>query len=417
MPVVDVARTRKSTLRPLTISRIVDQAALGLGSLLLARVLGPDAFAPVAVLFIVNSLAVQISDFGVGFAVYRSAPGVQIARRSLELLRTVNGAVALAAAVAGAVLWNLDGAIVAAGGIVWLLTSEAYVRKAGALKQRHTSQVVFAEVAGAVVFLAGVAVVAALDVDAAWVTVPFVLKHVVEVASIRSWTGTFAPDGEPARSGPEWLGQVVTYLVANVDYVLIGWLLGPELLSLYVIAFRFASAVPAFLATPITQTAFLDLAEASTTDRQGVYDGLLRRIAMIGAVGTALLLVGAPVLPWLLGSEWEQTAPLLALLAVAVPWRLLLGTTVALAITAGRAREVVVWESGRLVVTAGAVALATAGGLSTTAAVVSLATIVLLAGEHALAGRVGHVAVPRPLVAASGAAALLLLVLAAVLAG
>ena len=124
--------------------------------------------------------------------------------------------------------------------------------------------------------------------------------------------------------------------------------------------------------------------------------------------------LAAPVLPWLLGSEWEQTAPLLALLAVAVPWRLLLGTTVALAITAGRARAVVVWEAVRLVITAGAVALATTGGLSTTAAVVSLATIVLLTGEHALAGRVGHVLVPRWLVAATGAASLLLLVLAVV---
>ncbi len=411
---VDVARTRKSTLRPLTISRVVDQAALGLGSLLLARVLGPDAFAPVAVLFIVNSLAVQISDFGVGFAVYRSAPGVRIARRSLERLRSVNTAIAVVAAAVGAVMWSLDGAIVAAGGVVWLLTSESYVRKAGALKQRQTAQVVGAEVAGAVVFLAGATIVAALDVDPAWVAVPFVLKHVVEVVGIRSWTDAFAPDGEPARSGPEWLGQVMTYLVANVDYVLIGWLLGPELLSLYVIAFRFASAVPAVLATPLPQPAFLDLAEVPATDRQPVYDGLLRRIAMIGAVGTGVLLIAAPVLPWLLGSEWEQTAPLLALLAVAVPWRLLLGTTVALAITAGRARAVVVWEAVRLVITAGAVALATTGGLSTTAAVVSRATIVLLTGEHALAGRVGHVLVPRWLVAATGAASLLLLVLAVV---
>ena len=63
-------------------------------------------------------------------------------------------------------------------------------------------------------FLAGVTIVAALDVDPAWVAVPFVLKHVVEVVGIRSWTDAFAPDGEPARSGPEWLGQVMTYLVA-----------------------------------------------------------------------------------------------------------------------------------------------------------------------------------------------------------
>jgi PST family polysaccharide transporter len=403
-------------LRPLTVSRIVDQAALGLGSLVLARVLGPDAFAPVAVLFIVNSLAVQISDFGVGFAVYRSAPGIRIARHSLDRLRLVNGVVAVSALVIGTAMWSINGAVVAAGGVVWLLSSESYIRKAGALKQRETYQVVACEVVGAVVFLVGAVVVAISDLDPAWVAVPFVLKHLVEVVGIRSWRSAFASDGDPARSGPEWLGQVMTYLVANVDYVLIGWLLGPELLSLYVIAFRFASAVPAFLANPITQTAFLDLAEVPPNDRQPVYDGLLRRISLIGGIGTVLLLVAAPILPWVLGSEWNETAPLLALLAVAVPWRLLLGTTVALAITAGRARAVVVWESIRLVVTGASVAAATLGGLPTTAAVVSLATVVLLTGEHVLAGQVGRVVPPRWLIGATGAAAVVLFGLALIVA-
>lgn len=390
----DVAGTTRSTLRPLTASRIADQAALGLGSLLLARVLGPDAFAPVAVLFIVNSLAVQISDFGVGFALYRSAPGVQLARRSLDRLRSVDIAVAVIAVAAGVLVGGADGVVVAAGGVVWALSAEAYVRKAAALKRGATAEVVTAEVVGAVTFLVGVVVVALLDLDPAWAAVPFVLKHLVETVGVRSWRQAFAPGGEPARSGPEWLGQVMTYLVANVDYVLIGWLLGPELLSLYVIAFRFASAVPAFLATPITQTAFLDFAESPRDARQPVYDRLLARIVVIGLAGTAVLLVATPLLPLVLGDAWSDTAPLLAILAVAVPWRLLLGTTVALAITAGAARLVVVWESVRLVVTAAAVALATDGGLNTTAAVVSLATVVLLGGEHLLATRVARVDAP-----------------------
>jgi PST family polysaccharide transporter len=400
-----MARATRSTLRPLTVSRIVDQAALGLGSLVLARVLGPDAFAPVAVLFIVNSLAVQISDFGVGFAVYRSAPGVQIARRSLDRLRLVNAAIAVVALAVGGALGGTDGAVVAAGGVVWLLSSEAYVRKAAALREGATSQVVGAEVVGAVVFLSGVVLIALLDIDPVWAAVPFVVKQIVETAGVRDWSAAFAPDGEPAHSGAEWLGQVMTYLVANVDYVLIGWLLGPELLSLYVIAFRFASAVPAFLANPITQTAFLDLAEVAPDARQPVYDRLLGRIALLGVVGGGLLILAAPLLPLILGSEWDDTAPLLAILAVAVPWRLLLGTTVALAITAGRARMVVVWESVRLVAMAIIVAIATIGGLETTAAAVSLGSVVLLAGEHVLACREARVTPPRWLPAVSAAVA------------
>lgn len=408
----DVTETR-STLRPLTMARVVDQAALGLASLLLARVLGPDAFAPVAVLFIVNSLAVQISDFGVGFAVYRSRPGTRIAHRSLHRLRLVNLTIAVVAVVVGAVLHDADGALVAAGGVVWALSSEAYVRKAAALRQRATNEVVRAEISSAVLFLAVAVVLAAFDVDPVWAAVPFVLKHLVEVVTVRSWPDAFGTDGTPARSGPEWLGQVMTYLVANVDYVLIGWLLGPELLSLYVIAFRFASSVPAFLANPITQTAFLDFADAPPERRQPTYDRLVHRVGSVGVVGALVLVVAAPLLPLVLGSEWSQTAPLLALLAVAVPWRLLLGTTIALAITAGGARLVVVWESARLVGMAVLVVLAAPSGLSTTAAVVSLGTVVFLAVEHALACRLARIAPPRWMFVASAAVAVALAIVAA----
>lgn len=412
----DVARTSKSTLRPLAASRVIDQAALGLGSLVLARELGPDAFAPVAVLFIVNSLAVQVSDFGVGFAVYRSAPGVRLARRSLNRLRLVNGGVALIGLLVGMIVGGSDGAVIAAGGVVWLLSSEAYVRKAAALKERATAQVVTVEVSSALLFFCGALTVALFHLDPAWAALAFVLKHLLEASGIRAWRGAFSDDGELARSGPEWLGQVMTYLVANVDYVLIGWLLGPELLSLYVIAFRFASTVPAFLANPITQTAFLEFAEVPPDERQPVYDHLLRRISAMGVLGTVVLLVAAPLLPLVLGSAWDQTAPLLALLAIAVPWRLLLGTTIALAITAGQARAVVVWEAIRLVVMAALVAAATRAGLSTTAAAVSFGTVVLLAGEHELAGRVGRVRPPRWLLGATAVAAVVLVGLGIVVA-
>jgi O-antigen/teichoic acid export membrane protein len=386
---------KRSPLGPLVTSRIIDQGALGLGSLLLARALGPDAFAPVAVLFIVNSLAVQISDFGVGFAVYRSVPGTHIARTSLRRLRVADTVVAVAAVSAAIVLGGTTGVVLASAGLVWLLSAEGYIRKASAVKAEATGEVVRAEIAGAVVFFAGAVAVAASGVSPLWAALPFVVKHLVEVLCVASWRGSFDEDGEPARSGAEWLGQVMTYLVANVDYVLIGWLLGPELLSIYVVAFRLAAAIPAFIGTPITQTAFFEFARVDQSGRQAAYDHLLGRIVVIGLVGTAVLIVAAPLLPVVLGSEWDETAPVLAVLAVAVPWRLLLGTTVAEAITAGAARAVVVWETGRLVAMAALVAVATGGGLIATSAAVSLGTVVLLTAEHALANNVRGTTMPR----------------------
>ena len=80
-------------VRGLVVSRVVDQAALGLGSLVLARHLGPEAFAPVATLFVFNSLAVQLADQGASFALLRSPPGTTLSTVRLRRMRVVNAVV------------------------------------------------------------------------------------------------------------------------------------------------------------------------------------------------------------------------------------------------------------------------------------------------------------------------------------
>jgi O-antigen/teichoic acid export membrane protein len=413
----DAPASGRSPLRPLVTSRVVDQAALGLASLVLARALGPDGFAPVAALFVVYSLGLQISDFGVGFAVYRSAPGHRVARRSLSRVRAVDLGIAVVLLVAGAIVGGDVGVVLAVAGPVWLLSAEVYVRKAGVLKQGNASRVAVAELVGAAVFLAGSVVLVAVDAPVAVVGLLFVAKLLVELVIVRGWHEAFAADGEPAQSGAEWLGQVMTYLVANVDYLLVALLLGPEDLSIYVIAFRFASAVPAFLAGPITQTSFIEYAAADADGHQRIYARLLSRIVRLGGAGVVVLIVAAPLLPLVLGSAWDDVAPVLVVLAVAVPWRLLLGTTVALAITSGRARAVVMWETGRLVVMAAAVAVASIGGLTWVAVAVSTGTIVSIGLEHLGAAAVARLRVPGWFVPVTGAAAVAATAFGAVMVG
>jgi O-antigen/teichoic acid export membrane protein len=394
-PAGDSPTRRPSTLRPLVASRVLDQAGLGLGSLLLARALGPDAFAPVAALFVVYSLGLQISDFGVGFAVYRSAPGHSIACHSLTRMRRADLVIASVLVIAGALVGGDAGAVIAIAGPVWFLSAEVYVRKAGALKQRHPRRVAAAEITSSGVFLAGSAVLAVLDAPVAVIGLLFVVKLGLEIALIRAWRPSFSADGDPARSGAEWLGQVMTYLVANVDYVLVAWLLGPEDLSVYVIAFRFAAAVPAFLAGPITQTSFVEYAAAGEHERQAIYGRLLARIVTLGLAGVAALVVVAPLLPVVLGSAWDDVTPVMVVLAIAVPWRLLLGTTVALAITRGRARPLVVWETGRLIVMSIAVIVASAAGLIWVAAAVSAGAVLTIGLEHLASTNVAGLRAPR----------------------
>lgn len=398
----------------LVLARLVDQGALGLGSVLLARELGPDAFAPVAVLLVVNSLAIQVSDLGLGFAVLRSAATDPVARASLVRVRRIAAAAAVAAgAVALALLAasaETAAVVVATSGAVWLLSAEGRVRKASALTLGRAREAASAEIAGAVAFALGVVVVVVAGGGLGAVAVALVAKHLVELAVVRGWAERFTADGDPARSGAEWLGQVMTYLVANADYVVLGLLLSPADLSRYAIAFRVASAIPALVATPITQTAFLDLAAAGPEARQGVHDGIRRRVLRMGLLGAAAVLVAAPVLPPVLGEGWSEAAPLVAILAVAVPFRLLLGMSVAQAIVVGRARSVVGWEAGRLVAVAGVTAVAAAaGGLVWATVAVSAATVVSVSAAYVRSARVAAVRPWGPVWAAAGAACLVVI--------
>ena len=152
----------------------------------------------------------------------------------------------------------------------------------------------------------------------------------------------------PARSGAEWLGQVLTYAVANVDYLVVGLVLTPAQLSTYVLAFRMASALPALVANPITNAAFVELADASATQWPEARSRVCVGLVASGLVGGGLVLLMAPLLPIILGPSWSGTGWLVAVLAPAVPFRMLLGTAVASVITLGDARRVVRWELIRL---------------------------------------------------------------------
>ena len=409
------APRRRADIRPLVVSRIVDQAALGLGSLLLARVLGTDGFAPAAVLFVVNSLAIQVSDFGLGFAILRLDPGVVVDRGVLRRLRSVGVAMALLAGVLGLAIGSRPGLLILASGVIWFASSEAYVRKAAALKLGHARRVAVAEVSGATVFLVGVVVVAATGGGAAWVGLLLVLKHLTEIALVRGWQPLFAHDGgHRPRSGPEWLSQIATYLVANVDYAIVAIVLGPSDLSIYVIAFRIAAAAPALLSGPITQTAFLDLSSAES-DRQATYEHLVARAAKLGAVGTVLVLVAAPILPWVLGSPWQPVRALLVVLALAVPWRLLLGLTVAEGLTAGAGHRVVRWEAVRFAVIGGLVLVGVQGGLEWAGVAVTVGTVASIAWEHRRASAVAGLVPDRRFLPASAAVVVAAVALGALL--
>ena len=245
-------RSRSSSLRggfrgrtgQLLVARVVEQGVIGLASLVLAARLGVDAFAPVSALFVINSLAVLLSDFGLGMRVLSTAPQT-VAVGTFRLVRLVNLCVAVVAAVAGLWLHDTLGLVVALSGAIWLMSAEAYVRKAALVRLGRVRRVAVSEGIGSTVFaLVVVVAVVRPSVAVAWVGTVFILKHVVEALASRGTAGAFCADGEPIhRALHVWVTQLLAYGCANADFLIVGIVISSAAFSVYSLAFRIAAVV------------------------------------------------------------------------------------------------------------------------------------------------------------------------------
>jgi O-antigen/teichoic acid export membrane protein len=399
------------------VARGVDQGVLGLATLWLAGRLGPEAFAPIGALFVVNSLAIQVSDFGVGFRVFRAGPDEYLDSAGLTRLRIVNAALAAVAGVVAVLLGGDAGVVVAGSGVIWALSAEAYVRKAGCLKSAGSAPVVRAEVASAVLFGVGALAAGWARWDVTPLVVLFAAKHLVEIALTGQGLRRFRPGGARMQSSAEWFGQLLTYVIANLDFVAVSLLLGASDLSRYLIGFRLASAAPTLLATPITQVSFVELAGRSGAAAQELVDAVVRRALRLGGAGLVLGFAAAAIVPPLLGESWEGTGVVTALLACAVPWRLLLGLTVAMALTAGKPSAVVRWEAMRLAATSVVVFAAATVSIEAVAAAVAVATIVGITFEHRAAAQLIGVRPRREVLVGAALAVVVIPALAFALSG
>ncbi len=351
----------------LLVSRVWEQAVIGLSTLVLARQLGVLRFAPVSTLFVINSFAVTVSDFGLGLAVLRLPPRATIRLAVLRRARLANSAIAATGLATGYAVGGSAGRIIAASGLIWATSAEAYVRKAGAIRDNHAGQAALAEVVGTTILLTA-AVVGAIRPSSAVAVVAagFVLKHTAEAALVRHWRGAFATDeGASLRSdvGLLWGAQLLSFLAANVDYVTVGVLLSRPSFSVYVIGFRLANAVPAQISYVTGRISLVDFGRArDQAERQATYDRYVARLFGVGVAGAAVTLAVAPLLPVVLGSSWRPVSGVIAVLALGVPWRMVLSVASAMVLAGGQTKRSLRWEGTRLVLSTAVFAAAAAGG-------------------------------------------------------
>jgi PST family polysaccharide transporter len=393
---------RTGRVPALLASRVIEQGVLGLGALGLARALGVERFAPVSILFVLYSLAVTGADYGLGIAVLRHGAGPLIASSVRRAVRLGNATVALVAVTAGALLGGDTGLVVAGGGVLWAAGGESVTAKAVALKQGRTRRAATAEAATSVVMAAGLVLACAgAGPPAVVVLAGMAGKLVVEAIVLRPAEPAFAAEGARAGLPHVWGTVIAAYGISNLDYVVVGLAFSPTVFSIYLLAFRLANALPAQVGLVAVRVSLVDLAGDDPVARQEAYDRYVRRLALAGAAGSVVTIAAAPLIPLVIGHEWTPSVGVVVVLALAVPWRLVLSISGSLALAAGATPRLLRWDLVRLAVVLAALALAAVNGFAWFVATVALAEVLAVLAYHSLAGRATGVRPPRLMVPAA----------------
>ncbi len=242
VPATAISRGGLGRLLPMIGTRGIDQFALGVASLLIARRTGTQAFAPFATIFILYAFTAQVGDTGLAFAILRTRIEQPISSRSWTVRMLANGVVAAMAVAAGLLVGGSVGVVIGFGGLSLLTGPAVYIGRASLQRSRHTRRLSMGEATGAVAFLTAV-VLLVRDADDLFAFASIcIVKHLIELA-VQQWpAGVFDSAGIPVRTQGVWVSQLVTYATANVDYLIVGALLGEVALSIYAIGFRLASA-------------------------------------------------------------------------------------------------------------------------------------------------------------------------------
>jgi O-antigen/teichoic acid export membrane protein len=380
------ARDRASVL---AVARVGEQVALAGALLILARRLSVTDFGVVSLVFAFQTLAVTASDYGVGLALLRTPPEVAVARASLDRCRRGNATIVVAGAVLAGVLGAADhsraAVLVLVGGLIWATSAEAYIRKAAALRLDEARRVAVSEVGASALLLAVIVLAARGDAAPVVVAGAFVAKSVVELlvssAAVRRSFTTVGADPSP---GWVWGSQVLSFAIANVDYVVVALVLGSRALGLYSLAFRIAGLLPSQVSFVVSRVGTVDLARRSPGERPEATRALLRTLFLAGLCVAAFGLAVAPFVGDALGHKWDDAEPLVALLAVSAPWRLILPVAGISALVRDRARDLVRFEGSRLVLVVTLLTVGATVNLVWCATLASVALVIGAASAHLL---------------------------------
>lgn len=380
--------TRSEAVRPVgdgawfVLARILDQGGVGLVTLLLAQRSTIEAYGAIALLLIGYAAATTLADLGVAHELLRLAPGDRAAARNLRVLRTVSWVVGSAGVASAIVAPGRITTAAAAGAVIWGLAGWVYLRQSAALLQGEHRRLALAGGCGSLVLVTSVVLFARGPAAVTVVGLALIVRLLLEGALLPSAKAYFSGGGRRLRPASVFATHLVAYGGRNLDYLVAGPVLGGAAFAQYVLAYRLANSCYAPFGAVTTRLGITTLGDSTGTHGEGRYRALLASLATLGLLAGVATVVASMALDDVAGERWSSAGRLMAVLAIAMPWRFIEGLIAPVAYTAGRHGDAVKVEAVRLVVIALAVLVGTHWGIFGLAVAMTAATIVTSWGGH-----------------------------------
>lgn len=350
-------RSLGSAIRWSAINSVVGRVCQVGVSILLARLIAPDQFGLFAVALVVLNIVLSVSEMGVSVALIRTPGDVKDIAPTVTTLSFASGTGLALLCVLGAPWFAAELNAPDAAGVIQLMSVALVISGAsavpGAMLQRDFRQdhKAIADLAG---FVAGtaVAVVLALTGFGAWslawsrivtngaaAVVMFVLtKHRYRPGFDRKQAKSLLAFGLPLAGS-----SLLVFGVLNVDYVVIGKLLGPVELAFYLLAFNLSSWPVGAISQPVRSVSLAAFSKVRD-DAERFQRSFTRALGLLAlfTVPACVLLAtfGGPLVRFAYGERWSVAAAPLALLVVLGAVRVALELAYDFLASAGKARAI-----------------------------------------------------------------------------
>lgn len=322
----------------------------------LARLIAPESYGLLAMAIAFTGIAQILRDFGLSTAALRNAKLTGQQRSNLFWLNVASGG-GLAA-----IVFCLSWPIAAFYGqsdlvllIQWLSLAyllsgiTAQFRVAISQQLRFKALAICDVIPPIVALLAAVPVAIAGYPLAALIVLQLAMPAADLLCSVllARWIPSLPSKTEGMRElvsfGLGFAGtQVLGYVTRNVDSVLIGRLWGPTTLGFYDRAFQLSVVPVNQINTPMTKVALPVLSRV--VDEEARFERGLRSAQLIACYVTATVLcvaagLAGPIVEVFLGTEWHQSAPLFAILALSSVFRAIQQIAIWLQVVKGTSRS------------------------------------------------------------------------------